>query len=78
LFLATYGYRVPKLLVGTKNSTAIDMWYLDWIMAELLAKEPLFNGKNELEQLDNILDAERHHACGEFAHGGILRSVIFF
>jgi hypothetical protein len=21
---------------------------------------------------------QRHHACGEFAHGGILRSVIFF
>jgi cell division cycle 2-like protein len=42
-------------LLGTKEySTAIDMWSVGCIMAELLAKEPLFNGKTEFEQLDKI------------------------
>ncbi|XP_058111042.1 cyclin-dependent kinase G-2-like isoform X2 [Magnolia sinica] len=30
------------------------MWSLGCIMAELLAKEPLFNGKTEFDQLDKI------------------------
>ncbi|CAA6663964.1 unnamed protein product [Spirodela intermedia] len=45
----------PELLLGAKEySTAIDMWSLGCIMAELLAKEPLFNGKTEFDQLDKI------------------------
>jgi cell division cycle 2-like len=57
MFLAYYGYRAPELLLGTKEySTAIDMWSVGCLMAELLAKEPLFNGKNELEQLDKVFE----------------------
>ena len=48
-------FRAPELLLGTKQySTAIDMWSLGCIMAELLSKEPLFNGKTEFEQLDKV------------------------
>lgn len=36
-------------------STAIDMWSVGCIMAELLAKEPLFQGKTELDQLDKVI-----------------------
>ncbi|KAJ8747320.1 hypothetical protein K2173_008251 [Erythroxylum novogranatense] len=47
--------RAPELLLGAKQySTAIDMWSLGCIMAELLSKEPLFNGKTEFDQLDKI------------------------
>ncbi|VAH33564.1 unnamed protein product [Triticum turgidum subsp. durum] len=53
--VVTLWYRSPELLLGTKEySTAIDMWSVGCIMAELLAKEPLFNGKTEFEQLDKI------------------------
>uniref|UniRef100_A0A5B7C2U0 cyclin-dependent kinase n=1 Tax=Davidia involucrata TaxID=16924 RepID=A0A5B7C2U0_DAVIN len=53
--VVTLWYRAPELLLGTKKySTAIDMWSVGCIMAELLAKEPLFNGKTEFEQLDKI------------------------
>lgn len=53
--VVTLWYRAPELLLGTKQySTAIDMWSLGCIMAELLSKEPLFNGKTEVEQLDKI------------------------
>lgn len=47
--------RAPELLLGTrKYSTAIDMWSLGCIMAELLSKQPLFNGKTEVDQLDKV------------------------
>ena len=47
--------RAPELLLGTKQySTAIDMWSLGCIMAELLSKQPLFNGKTEVDQLDKV------------------------
>ncbi|XP_068653788.1 cyclin-dependent kinase G-2-like isoform X2 [Aristolochia californica] len=53
--VVTLWYRAPELLLGAKEySTAIDMWSLGCIMAELLAKEPLFSGKSEIDQLDKI------------------------
>ncbi|KMT07530.1 hypothetical protein BVRB_6g151410 isoform C [Beta vulgaris subsp. vulgaris] len=53
--VVTLWYRAPELLLGAKEySTAIDMWSLGCIMAELLSKEPLFNGKSEFDQLDKI------------------------
>lgn len=51
-----FTFRAPELLLGGKlYSTAIDMWSLGCIMAELLSKEPLFNGKTEVEQLDKVI-----------------------
>ncbi|KAF6148953.1 hypothetical protein GIB67_026698 [Kingdonia uniflora] len=53
--VVTLWYRAPELLLGAKQySTAIDMWSLGCIMAELLTKEPLFNGKTDVDQLDKI------------------------
>lgn len=49
-------YRAPELLLGLKQySTAIDMWSVGCIMAEMLSKEPLFNGKSEVDQLDKVI-----------------------
>jgi cell division cycle 2-like protein len=48
--------RAPELLLGTKQySTAIDMWSAGCIMAELVGKEPLFKGKNEVDQLGKVI-----------------------
>lgn len=53
--VVTLWYRAPELLLGTRlYSTAIDAWSLGCIMAELLSKEPLLNGRTELEQLDKM------------------------
>ncbi|PRQ17035.1 putative protein-serine/threonine kinase CMGC-CDK-PITSLRE family [Rosa chinensis] len=53
--VVTLWYRAPELLLGQKQySTAIDMWSVGCIMAELLAKEALFQGKTEVDQLDKI------------------------
>lgn len=52
---APYHCRAPELLLGAKEySTAIDMWSVGCIMAELLSKEPLFPGKSEIDQLDKV------------------------
>ncbi|KAK4568944.1 hypothetical protein RGQ29_004382 [Quercus rubra] len=53
--VVTLWYRAPELLLGTmKYSTAIDMWSVGCIMAELVAQEALFRGKNEIDQLGKI------------------------
>ncbi|MED6135577.1 hypothetical protein PIB30_047841 [Stylosanthes scabra] len=53
--VVTLRYRAPELLLGTKEySTAIDMWSVGCIMAELVTRETLFKGKNEVEQVDQI------------------------
>eukprot|EP00959_Pyramimonas_sp_CCMP1952_P433559 9079085-Pyramimonas_sp.AAC.1 len=53
--VVTLWYRAPELLLGTKlYSTAVDIWSLGCIMAELLSKEPLLNGRTEIEQLDKM------------------------
>ncbi|EEF39381.1 cyclin-dependent kinase G-2 [Ricinus communis] len=53
--VVTLWYRAPELLLGSRHySTAIDMWSVGCIMAELLMKEPLFQGRTEIDQLDKI------------------------
>ncbi|KAL3571231.1 hypothetical protein D5086_028480 [Populus alba] len=53
--VVTLWYRAPELLLGAKQySTAVDMWSVGCIMAEMLTKEPLFTGKGEIDHLDKI------------------------
>ncbi|KAF5892697.1 cyclin-dependent kinase 10 isoform X2, partial [Clarias magur] len=54
--VVTLWYRAPELLLGTKNqSTALDMWAVGCILAELLAHKPLLPGSSEIQQLDLIV-----------------------
>ncbi|KAL4459167.1 hypothetical protein ABPG75_014032 [Micractinium tetrahymenae] len=54
--VVTLWYRAPELLLGQrKYSTAVDVWSIGCIMAELLSKEALFAGKSEIDQLQLIL-----------------------
>ncbi|KAL6779722.1 CDKH1 [Auxenochlorella protothecoides x Auxenochlorella symbiontica] len=53
--VVTLWYRAPELLLGAKHySTAVDVWSVGCIMAELLTREPLFPGKGEIDQLGKI------------------------
>ncbi|KAH9872093.1 hypothetical protein J1614_006354 [Plenodomus biglobosus] len=53
--VVTLWYRAPELLLGTETySTEIDMWSLGCIFGELLLKQPLFPGKNEVDQLSLV------------------------
>ncbi|VDB84466.1 unnamed protein product [Peniophora sp. CBMAI 1063] len=53
--VVTLWYRAPEILLGAKTySTAVDMWSVGCIFAELLLKEPLFQAKGEIELIDMI------------------------
>lgn len=53
--VVTLWYRAPELLLGTTNyGTEVDMWSVGCILGELLAKEPILQGKNEVDELSQI------------------------
>jgi len=53
--VVTLWYRAPELLLGTKEySTAIDLWSVGCVFAELLTMKPLFPGKSEIDQINRI------------------------
>ncbi|EON64846.1 CMGC/CDK protein kinase [Coniosporium apollinis CBS 100218] len=55
--VVTLWYRAPELLLGAdKYDRAIDMWSLGCIFGELLNKEPLLQGKNEVDELSKIFE----------------------
>ncbi|GBP24434.1 Cyclin-dependent kinase-like 1 [Eumeta japonica] len=51
-YVATRWYRAPELLVGdTMYGTAVDVWAIGCVFAELLSSEALWPGKSDLDQL---------------------------
>ncbi|KAM3850230.1 dual specificity tyrosine-phosphorylation-regulated kinase 4-like, partial [Diretmus argenteus] len=49
-------YRSPEVILGQPYSTAIDMWSLGCILAELYTGYPLFPGESEVEQIACIME----------------------
>lgn len=49
-------YRAPEVILGAKYDKMIDIWSLGCIIAELFTGDPLLPGKNELEQIELILE----------------------
>ncbi|KAI0866943.1 Pkinase-domain-containing protein [Xylaria cubensis] len=55
--VVTLWYRAPELLLGTKMYGApIDMWSVGCIFGEILTREPLLPGKNEVDTLTRIFE----------------------
>jgi len=53
--VVTLWYRAPELLLGAEEyGFEIDIWSIGCIFAELLTREPVFQGKNEVSQLSAI------------------------
>ncbi|KAA1468856.1 Pkinase-domain-containing protein [Dentipellis sp. KUC8613] len=56
-YVATRWYRAPEIMLAFKRyNTAIDVWSIGCILAELLLGKPLFKGKDYVDQLNKILD----------------------
>ncbi|KAH3760682.1 Dual specificity protein kinase YAK1 [Pelomyxa schiedti] len=55
-YIQSRHYRAPEVLLGLPYTTAIDMWSLGCITAELLIGIPLFPGANEHNQIYKITD----------------------
>ncbi|KAH7127697.1 kinase-like domain-containing protein [Dactylonectria macrodidyma] len=55
--VVTLWYRGPELLLGAKTyNGAVDMWSVGCVFGELLTREPLLQGKNEVDQLSKIFE----------------------
>ncbi|KFY40083.1 hypothetical protein V494_03664 [Pseudogymnoascus sp. VKM F-4513 (FW-928)] len=55
--VVTLWYRAPELLLGAdKYGTDVDMWSVGCIFGELLTREPLLQGKNEVDELSRIFE----------------------
>ncbi|KAL2181975.1 kinase-like domain-containing protein [Thermothelomyces heterothallicus CBS 202.75] len=55
--VVTLWYRAPELLLGASRYTgAIDMWSVGCIFGELLTREPLLQGRNEVDELTKIFE----------------------
>lgn len=55
--VVTLWYRAPELLLGaTQYGAAVDMWSVGCIFGELLAREPLLQGRNEVDELAKIFE----------------------
>lgn len=53
--VVTLWYRAPELLLGAKTyDSAIDMWSIGCIFGELLTRQPLLQGKNEVDELSKV------------------------
>ncbi|XP_077286263.1 cyclin-dependent kinase 2-like [Arctopsyche grandis] len=56
--VVTLWYRAPEILLGSKYySTAVDIWSLACIFAEMSSKQTLFRGDSEIHQLFKIFRA---------------------
>ncbi len=49
-------YRSPEVILGYSYDEKIDMWSLACIMYELFCGMPLFNGRNEKEQIFKMVE----------------------
>ena len=55
-YIATRWYRSPEVILSWKQYTAaMDMWAVGCILAELLARKPLFPGKDAFHQIKLIV-----------------------
>lgn len=53
--VVTLWYRAPEILLGTKlYATAVDIWSLGCIFAEMVLRKTLFAGDSEIDQLYKI------------------------
>ncbi|KAM4055372.1 kinase [Hirsutella rhossiliensis] len=55
--VVTLWYRAPELLLGTRSyGAAVDMWSVGCIFGELMTREPLLQGRNEVDQMSRIFE----------------------
>lgn len=55
-YICSRYYRAPELIFGASDyTTAIDLWSVGCVMAELMLGQPLFPGESGVDQLVEII-----------------------
>lgn len=56
-YVATRWYRAPEIIIMSKNyGPAVDVWSVGCILAEILGRRPLFQGRDYMHQLSLVID----------------------
>ena len=57
-YVVTRWYRAPELLMqSSKYDTAVDMWSVGCIFAEMMTRKPVFQGTSHVHQLNLVVNA---------------------
>lgn len=69
--MVTLWYRAPEVLLGSRHySTAIDMWSVGCIFAEMVMRGiPLFPGDSEIDQIFKIFRSVGLFGCSTLGVG---------
>jgi serine/threonine protein kinase len=60
-YICSRTYRAPELILGSTNyNSAIDIWSIGCVLAEILNGKPLFYGTNNQDLLKSII---KHLGC---------------
>lgn len=55
-YVATRWYRAPELMLSSRNyGKAVDLWAVGCILCEFYGRKPLFVGKDQMHQINEIL-----------------------
>mmetsp|Transcript_12932 Transcript_12932/g.39798 ORF Transcript_12932/g.39798 Transcript_12932/m.39798 type:complete len:286 (+) Transcript_12932:348-1205(+) len=55
VYVATRWYRAPEIMLSyTEYSNAVDVWSVGCILAEIMGREPLFPGRDVIDQLNLV------------------------
>lgn len=78
-YISTWWYRAPELLLGSEYyTTAVDMWSIGCILAELLIWKPFLPGsdtENQLEVIVAVLGKPSSKYIKKYSAGGRLAEV---
>ncbi|GBP15832.1 hypothetical protein EVAR_94004_1 [Eumeta japonica] len=78
-YVSTRWYRAPEVLLhATDYGSAIDLWAVGCIMAELYTARPLFPGNSEIDQLYKICAVLGTPAKEEWPEGYVLAEALRF
>lgn len=70
--VVTLWYRSPELLLGTTTyDSSLDIWSIGCIFGELLTRNPLLQGKNEVDQLSKVSRAPGPQRAGKNRYNAI-------
>ncbi|XP_059642261.1 cyclin-dependent kinase F-4-like [Cornus florida] len=76
-YVSTRWYRAPEVLLqAPKYNSAVDMWAMGAIMAEVFTLRPLFPGSNEADEIYKICSVIGTPTEGKWAEGLKLASAI--
>lgn len=82
--VVTRWYRAPEILLGDrKYSTSVDLWGVGCILAEMILKRPLFEGKSDLHQAELVFqlvgtpDQQSYPDCHLINSNGVNLKTIY-